>query len=496
MPVLEFRNVGKSFFGNRVLSDINLAIEAGEVHALVGENGAGKSTLVNLAAGVHARDSGEIMLQGEPVSFADPLHAMRAGISVVHQELSLAPNATVAENIHLRREVTNRFGLNDWRAMNRRTAAVFRRIGIDIDPAELVGRLSVGMQQLVEIAKAIALEARIIFMDEPTSSLSEREIDDLFRVVRGLRAQGIAVVFISHKLSELFDIADRISVLRDGRLIGTRPAREVQSAEIIRMMVGRALEDLYPPHASAQGPVLFTCRGLSRYGYVADIDFDVRRGEIVGLAGLIGAGRSEAMRALINADRRSGGRFTLNGQEIALASPVEAVRHGIYYVSEDRKSSGLFLPLSVALNVAASTLGRLSTGLGMLRAEAVRRQAAAAIADLDIRPPNGRAAVISLSGGNQQKVLLGKALATNPALLVADEPTRGVDVGAKATIHRRLRAAAEAGAGVVLISSEMPEVIGLADRILVFRSGRISGELDNRDGRVRQEDIMYLATWH
>jgi ABC-type sugar transport system ATPase subunit len=491
--VLDVRSVTKSFFGNTVLHAVDFDIRPGEIHALIGENGAGKSTLLNIIAGIHRRDSGLIVFDGREVDFTHPLDAIKAGISMVHQELSLVANLTVAENIYLRREKTNAFGFNNWSAMNRAATGIFQRMGLDILPDALVGSLSLGMQQLVEVAKAIALEARIIIMDEPTSSLSEKEIAELFRIIRDLKARGIGIVFISHKLSELFEIADRITVLRDGRHIGTRDISAVTAEEIIRMMVGRHLGDLYPRRSSAIGDIIFSCRNVARFGTIRDLTFDLRRGEILGFAGLVGSGRTEAMRAIINADRRSSGSFSLNGQAIAIGDPGDALDKGIVYVSEDRKGSGLFLAYDIAANIGAATLGRYRNVLGMIDTSALRASAREYIRMMDVRPANEQARAMDLSGGNQQKVLIAKSLDPGPKVLIVDEPTRGVDVGAKSLIHSRLRELAEAGVGIIVISSEMPEVIGMSDRILVFRNGAISAELDNRDGRVTQETVMTHA---
>ncbi len=493
--MLQAKAVSKSFFSNKVLDSVDFDVQRGEVHALVGENGAGKSTLINILGGVFERDSGEIIFDGKEVNFTQPLEAMGAGISVVHQELSLVPNATVAENIFLRREKRNALGLNDWRAMTQAAGQVFERVGIDIDPNALAGSLSVGMQQLVEVAKAISIDARLLIMDEPTSSLSEKEIDELFKVIRDLRAHGLAIIFVSHKLSELFKIADRVTVLRDGRHVATAETSSLTSDDLIRMMVGRQLGALYPPRASKIGDVVFSCKNLSRFGAVRDVTFDVRRGEILGLAGLVGAGRTEAMRALINAESRSSGRFWLEGVEIRIDDPAAALARGIIYLSEDRKSSGLFLTYSVAENIGASTLDRYADRFGVFHFSALRKRSRSSSGEW-IFARRTIARVINLSGGNQQKVLISKALDVNPKLLIFDEPTRGVDVGAKSLIHARLRELAEGGVGVVVISSEMPEVIGLSDRILVFRNGGVSAELDNRNGEVSQEAILSRAVYH
>jgi ABC-type sugar transport system ATPase subunit len=491
--MLKVRNLSKSFFGNVVLDGVDFDVRAGEVHALIGENGAGKSTLVNLISGNLVRDSGEIVFDGHPVEFGHPLEAMQAGIAVVHQELSLVPNTTVAENIYLRREKSRGFGLNDWKAMNEAAGAIFERIGIDVDPGVLAGSLSVGIQQLVEVAKAIALDAKLIIMDEPTSSLSEKEIAELFVVINDLRQQGMAIVFISHKLSEIFALADRITVLRDGRHIATRDVADVTSEDIISMMVGRHLGDLYPPRASQIGETVFCCRNLSRFGHVRNVNFEVRRSEIVGIAGLVGSGRSEAMRALINADKRLSGEFVIDGSPTKITDPSDALSKGIVYVSEDRKGSGLFLDYSISENIGAAVLRTDSRTGRMYRASRLRKITRGYIERMDIRPANEAARVMDLSGGNQQKVLISKAFEAGPRLLIVDEPTRGVDVGAKSLIHRKLRELAESGIAIVVISSEMPEVIGMSDRILVFRHGTVAAELDNVGGAVTQENIMQHA---
>lgn len=495
-PLLQVTNLSKSFLSNKVLRSINFDVLPGEIHAVIGENGAGKSTLMNIIAGILQYDEGSIRFDGHDVSFSHPLDAMKAGISLMHQELSLAPNATVAENIYLRREKRNRFGLNDWAAMNREATKVFDRIGIDIDPRAIVGTLSVGMQQLVELAKAIALDAKLVIMDEPTSSLSEKETAEFFKVMAELKAQGISLIFISHKLSELFEVSDRITVLRDGQHISTRAVSETSAEEVIRDMVGRSLGNLYPARASHLGEVIFSCKDLSRFGAVRPVSFELRRGEVVGIAGLVGAGRTEAMRALINADKRSSGVFELDGKPITIRDPGQALSHGIVYVSEDRKSSGLFLSFDITANVGASTLDRYKSGAGAFSEKKLRSRAREFIDELQIRPANDAARVVTLSGGNQQKVLLAKALDANPKVLIVDEPTRGVDVGAKSLIHKQLRALAEKGVAVVVISSEMPEVIGMADRILVFRNGGIAAELDNAHGEVTQEMVMTHAVIH
>ncbi|AML51840.1 sugar ABC transporter ATP-binding protein [Falsihalocynthiibacter arcticus] len=491
--MLSATGIYKSFNGNVVLTNVDFNLRPGEVHALIGENGAGKSTLVNILSGNHRADSGVIEVDEVEKSFGHPLEAMRSGIAVVHQELSLVPNATVAENMFLRREITNKFGLNDWRAMTEAAQKIFAQMGVDINPNDLAGSLSTGMQQLVEVAKAVSLNAKYVFMDEPTSSLSEKEIQELFQVVRDLRDQGLGIVFISHKLTELFEISDRITVLRDGQFIGTREIIATDAEEIISMMVGRHLGDLFPPKASKPGDVLFKCCGLAAFGTVADVSFEVRRGEILGVAGLVGSGRTEAMRALINADPRLAGTFELNGQEIEIKDPADAMRQGIVYVTEDRKQSGLFLNFAIDQNISVSTLSKKSGRFGLTNRTEIAQSAETFIEKMDIRPRRPDARVLDLSGGNQQKVLLSKYFEVDPVLMIVDEPTRGVDVGAKALIHQRLRDLAETGAAIIVVSSEMPEVLGMADRVLVFRAGRVSTILDNHNSSLRQEEVMAAA---
>ena len=490
-PVLEVRRAGKSFGSHRVLHDVSFAVNAGEAHALVGENGAGKSTLMNIIGGIHKRDSGEILLNGAAIDPADPWQARQLGISVVFQELSLTPNMTVAQNIFVRREPTTRLSLIDWQALNEAARALFDRIGVDISPTQLVGNYSVGIQQIIEIAKAISFDAEVIIMDEPTSALSESEVDRLFSIIAELKQQGVAIVFISHKLGEVFRIADRISVLRDGEMVGTLDPAASSQDEIIHLMVGRSFDELYPPKGVVSDEVILEVRGLSHPPLFDDISFRLRRGEILGIAGLVGAGRTEAARAIFGADSYSSGAITLAGEALNLKSPREAIKQGIVYLTEDRKVMGLFLAMTMRENIVSSALERFTGALGMLKHRAIAGQSRRAIEQNDIRPQDDLLTVASLSGGNQQKSLLAKCLSANPKVLIADEPTRGVDVGAKVKIHQALRDLANSGIGVIVISSELPEVLGLSDRVVVFREGRISAILtgDNID----QAEVMRYA---
>ncbi len=490
-PILEVKNINKSFASNHVLKDVSFSVERGEVHALVGENGAGKSTLMNIVGGIHQPDAGEILLDGVPVEVHNPWQARELGISVVFQELSLTPNMTVAQNIFVRREMVRGFGFINWSKLNREAKALFDRIGADISPTELAGAYSVGMQQIIEIAKAISFNAKVIIMDEPTSALSETEVDRLYAIVEELRVQGVAVVFISHKLPEVFRIADRISVLRDGQMVGQVDPKTGTQHEVIRLMVGRSIDDLYPNKSTDTGEVILEVEGLSNPPLFDDIFLTLRRGEILGFAGLVGSGRTEVARAIFGADPFARGNINLNGRPIQISSPREAIQAGIVYLTEDRKVMGLFLTMMMRDNIVAASLGQFSNLFGLLNHRAIAKQSRHFVELVDIRPQDDRYEVIGLSGGNQQKALLAKCLSANPKVLIADEPTRGVDVGAKAKIHQDLRELANQGVGVIVISSELPEVMGLSDRVAVFRAGRITKTLSGNE--IAQEDIMRYA---
>lgn len=491
-PVLKVEGICKSFAGNRVLDEVTFSVAAGQVHALVGENGAGKSTLMNIIGGLHQPDQGAIYLNGQPVSFANPLQAMHSGISLVHQELSLAPNMNVAQNIFVGRQEVNRLGFIKWKELYAKTRAIFERIGIEIDPTILTSQLSVSMQQIVEIAKALSFNARVIIMDEPTSALSENEVDYLYAIVRDLTAKGIAIVFISHKLEEVFTIADEISVLRDGRMVGTVATKESSSDQIIQMMVGRHIEDMYPPKSSGVGKTIFAAEDFSRPPYFQNISFSLRQGEILGFAGLVGSGRTEVARAIFGADKPESGRVTLEGREIKARTPREAIGQGLGYLTEDRKTLGLFLKMSVRENIIAASLRQFVSGSWLLKHDSIKEASKQYVDYMQIRPFDDEVQVLNLSGGNQQKSLLAKWLCVKPKVLIADEPTRGVDVGAKAKIHGDLRKMAEEGVGVILISSELPEVLGLSDRVAVFREGQITAILEG--DQATQEEVMKYAT--
>ena len=489
--VLSVDRVSKSFGRHKVLDEVSIAVRAGSVHALVGENGAGKSTLMNVIGGVVHPDSGAVRVDGRPVAFADPSEAIRAGIGTVHQEFSLFPNRTVAQNIFGHHEPTGRLGFIRWRALRRQAQEILSEIGVALDPSTPAGTLSVGAQQLVEIAKALSLRARVLILDEPTSALSEHEAQRLFRLLGGLKARGVGIIYISHRLSEVLQIADEISVLRDGRIAG-RATREASPDDLVRMMVGRHLDGVGPSRQSSPGKEIFAVEGLTRHGAFADVGFAVREGEILGFAGLVGSGRTEVARAIFGADRLDSGRMSLDGRALTIRSPRQAIASGIGYLTEDRKALGLFLPMTVRDNIVAASMPKLVSRAGLLRPRAIRAEADRYVRQLDIRPADGQVEALTLSGGNQQKTLLAKWLSVAPRVLIVDEPTRGVDVGAKAGIHRRLCELADAGVAIVLVSSDLPEVLGLSDRVAVFRQGRLVTILEA--AAATQETVMRHAS--
>jgi ribose transport system ATP-binding protein len=499
-PLVAMDGVAKSFPGVRALDGCSFELCAGEVHALVGENGAGKSTLMKVLAGVHRADQGTIRIAGREVAIASPRAARDLGISIIHQELRLLPHLTVAQNLFIGREPRRLRFLVDDRATIEQASALLGRLGIRLDPRARVGELSVARQQMVEIARALSLEARVLIMDEPTAALTDAEVAELFRITRGLRAGGVGIVHISHRLEELPVISDRITVMRDGRTIETLATRDASIEQIIRLMVGRDLHDAAPaipdgagrePGREAAREIVLELRGVSRGRALRDISFVLRRGEIVGMAGLIGAGRTEVARAIFGADRIDAGEIRVRGRTVRIRSPRDAVRHGIAYLSEDRKRFGLALGMDVESNLVLATLRRFLGWLGTVRTGGTQATARRYVDALRIRTPSLRQRARNLSGGNQQKIVIGKWLAAESEILLFDEPTRGIDVGAKREIYRLLDELAAQGKSILMISSELPEVLRMSHRILVMCEGRITGELP---GGASQEDIMTLAT--
>lgn len=490
VPVLEMRGISKSFPGIKALSEVDLAVRAGEVHAIVGENGAGKSTLMKILAGMYQPDSGEIILDGEVVRISGQLDARRRGIGMVYQELNLVPDLSVAENIALG-AMPSRLGFVRRKELAQNAVEVLSALDARITPRTQVGSLTVSQQQLVEIAKAYAAQPKIIVLDEPTSSLSEHEAKALFRIIQTMRADGIAIIYISHRLREVLDLADQVTVLRDGRQIETRPASGLTAGEMITLMVGRDLTDIFPKTTAPIGDVVLEVDGLGSAGSFDDVTLHVRAGEIVGLAGLVGAGRTEVARAIFGLDRSDAGTVRVNGERVHVRSPRQGVRAGIAYVPEDRKRDGIIPEASIKDNIALPMLSDLSIG-GWISRPRERRLVSAKVRELGVSPPIPERRVDTLSGGNQQKVVIAKWLATRPAVLVLDEPTRGVDVGAKADIHSIIGELAKAGVAILLISSELPEVLAVSDRVYVLHEGRISAEFDRASADERS--VMHAAT--
>jgi ABC-type sugar transport system ATPase subunit len=477
-PIVTLRGIGKAFAGFRVLHGVDFDIRPGEVHALLGENGAGKSTLIKIIAGVHQPDAGEMLLDGAPVRFASPREARARGIATVYQELLLFPELTVAENIFLGHAPRRSWGGLDWPAMRARARTLLDGLDShDLDVDAKVGSLSVANRQRVEIAKALSQDARVLIMDEPTAALAEADVQRLMQVVRRLRQRGVGIVYVSHRMPEIFALADRVTVLRDGAHVATRPIGEVDEAALVAMMVGRPVDQLFPKVEAEIGAVVLEAEGLGREGTVRDISLALRSGEILGIAGLVGSGRTELALTLFGITPATAGTIRLDGRPVVIDSPRVARNLGIAYVPEDRGQQGLIKPQTVGENASLAVLDRISRGTVV----SLRREAALArdlIARLGIRTRGPDQVVGQLSGGNQQKVVLAKWLASEPRILIVDEPTRGIDVGAKAEIHALMGRLAQRGLAILMISSELPEVLGMSDRVLVMNGGRIVAEFD------------------
>ncbi len=490
-PVLQVRDIVKTFPGVRALDGVSLDLARGEVHALVGENGAGKSTLMHILGGVYSPDSGSILLDGAQVAFTDPHSAARHGISIVFQELSISHNLSIAENIFANNQPVGRCNLIDWRELHKQTRTLLDMFDWDIDPATPVGELPAAQQQVVEILKAIAKKPRVLILDEPTSSLTAVETRLLFRTVQRLKEAGLSVIYISHHLSEVFELADRVSVLRDGKRVATCSIADVTEDDLVRKMVGRELADMYGRRESAIGGECFRIENACCAGRFDDISFSVGKGEIVGVAGLAGAGRTEMGRAIFGAEQLDSGQVFLEDKPVRIRDCGDAIAHGVAYLSEDRKGDGLFLDMSIRENCAAPSLGKFADSRGMMNDSAAASFARTSAERFGIAAPTVEQQVGLLSGGNQQKVLLAMWIGIGPKLLIADEPTRGVDVGAKSEIYAILRRLAADGVGILLISSDLPEILGLSDRILVMRQGRLAGEFSREEAT--EESIIACA---
>jgi len=497
--LLEMRGISKTFPGVRALDNVRLTVYPGEVHSLMGENGAGKSTLMKILSGAYQADpGGEILIEGKVSVIDGPLAARALGVAVIYQELSLAPNLSVAENIHAGRELKKGglLGLVDRAGMERGCEDVLKRLGASFKPHTLVGDLSIAEQQLVEIARAVHARARILVMDEPTTPLSSRETDRLFELIRTLRAEGIAIIYISHRMAEIYELSDRVSVLRDGSYVGTLTRDELSAESLVRMMVGRDISGFYKKEHAPYDPgkVVLQARDIADEGRVRGCSLDLHAGEVLGIAGLVGAGRTEFARLIFGAEPRVRGEVSMDGKPLNVRTPRDAIDAGLVYLTEDRKGQGLFLDMSVRDNINVAVCSR-DARMGVLDLARGASRARDAIASLSIRVPNARVNAGALSGGNQQKVLLSRLLETQPRVLILDEPTRGVDIGAKSEIYRIINELARTGVGIIVISSELPEIIGVADRVLVMREGEIAGELGGYTGKpIEQEAIIELAT--
>ena len=490
--LLEVEGVRKAFPGVLALDDVGFRLRPGSVHALMGENGAGKSTLMKILAGIFAPDQGEIRMKGREIRLKSPLEALENGIAMIHQELNLMPFMTVAENIWIRREPKMGLGFIDHGEMRRRTQALFDQLAIDIDPEIEVRRLSIASRQMIEIAKAVSFNSDILIMDEPTSALTEKEVDHLFRIIRGLKADGKGIIYITHTMNELFEIADEVSVFRDGKYIGTELSTDVTRDDIIRMMVGREITQMFPKETVPIGETVLSVRDLSLKGVFHDVSFDVRAGEILGVAGLVGSGRSNVAETLFGVTPATSGTISIKGEPIVIDSPKTAMAHGMAFLTEDRKDTGCFLVLNVLENMQMAVLSQQFVTGGFVAQNSANRACEDMCEALRVKTPDLYECVENLSGGNQQKVLIGRWLLTKPSILILDEPTRGIDVGAKAEIHRLISRLAGTGVAVIMISSEMPEVLGMSDRIMVMHEGRLTGITDRKDAD--QVTIMDLAS--
>lgn len=489
---LELRNISKIFPGVVALDQVSFDLRPGEVHAVCGENGAGKSTLMKVVSGVYQPSAGEIIRKGRAVTFRTPLDAEAAGIAIIHQELNLVPHLTVAENIYLAREPRRGF-LVDRKRLARDAERCLARLALTISPSAMVRDLSVAQCQMVEIAKALSLDAEVLIMDEPTSSLTRRETDALFKVIRELRNAGVAIVYISHRLDDLAEITDRVTVLRDGRHVMTGAFGDTSVDEIVAQMVGRSLEEKFPERTSVPSDeTILKIENLTRSGAFSDISLTLKRGEILGFAGLMGAGRTELARSIFGAEPAEAGTIELNGRPLSTRSPADAIANGIAYLSEDRKGNGLAVKMSVAANMVLANMAGVSSRFGIIDRKSERETARRYIDLLGIRTPSADQIVRLLSGGNQQKIIIGKWLFSDARLMFFDEPTRGIDVGAKLAIYRIMDELAASGIGVVLISSELPEILGMTDRVAVFREGQLSAVL--KTSETSQEEIMRYAS--
>ncbi|MDH6671676.1 ribose transport system ATP-binding protein [Paenibacillus sp. LBL] len=488
---IEMTNIHKSFGTNRVLAGVDFDLREGEVHALMGENGAGKSTLMNILTGLHGRDEGKIVVNGQETYFANPKEAEERGVAFIHQELNIWPEMTVLDNLFIGKELTSGIGFLNMKQMKALAKEQFRKLAVTIPLTQEAGLCSVGQQQMIEIAKALMTQAKVIIMDEPTAALTEREIEKLFDVIRSLKKEGVSIVYISHRMEEIFTICDRITVMRDGKSVDTQAIPDTSFDEVVKKMVGRELTERYPARQPSPGETVLEVKNISGKGRFENVSFSVRAGEIVGVSGLMGAGRTEMMRAIFGLDPLDSGEVWVRGKKVSIRKPDDAVKHGIGFITEDRKDEGLVLDFSVRENMALPNLFSFSSR-GFISGKKEQDFVDTLTKRLQIKTHSSETQARNLSGGNQQKVVIAKWIGIGPSVLILDEPTRGVDVGAKREIYQLMNELTERGVAILMVSSELPEVLGMSDRILVVHEGRISGELDHE--QATQEQIMTLAT--
>ncbi|MCL2248128.1 MAG: sugar ABC transporter ATP-binding protein [Oscillospiraceae bacterium] len=488
---IEMKNICKSFSKVQVLKDVHFSLDDGEVHALMGENGAGKSTLVKILTGVYTRDSGEVLIDDEPVHFKHPMEAEQSGIVFIHQELNTMHELTVEENMFMCKEIKGPLGTVNKRAMREKARKTINQLGIDIDPKTIMKHLSVGQQQMVEIAKALMVDAKALILDEPTAALTLSETEVLFKVINRLKDSGVSLIYITHRMEEVFEICDRVTVLRDGEYVNTKPIGETDMNDVVKMMIGREIGERYPNRESSIGDVLLEVDGLTKEGVFNDVSFTVRAGEVLGVAGLMGAGRTEIMEAIFGSLPYEKGTISLDGNTVNIRSPIDAKRHSLGFITEDRKIEGLMLEDSIGHNISINNLKRISNN-GVLNRFKELSLVREAIEKLHIVCRGPKQLCKFLSGGNQQKVVFAKWIYTNPRVLILDEPTRGVDVGAKKEIYNIINELAADGVAIILVSSELPEVLGMSDRIMAIHEGKIGGIIDSTDAT--QESVMILCT--
>lgn len=488
---IEMRGIDKSFGSNQVLKQAGFTLESGEVHALMGENGAGKSTLMKILTGVYTKDAGTVLVDGKEVNYKNPQEAEKAGIVFIYQELNVMFDLTVEENLFMGKEIHGKFGICDKKAMQKKAQEALNILGVNISPKTVMAELSVGQQQMVEICKALMADAKVIIMDEPTAALTQSETVALFKVIESLRKKGVSMVYISHRMEEIFELCDRITVLRDGSYIGVKNIPETNMNEIVKMMIGREIGERYPSRNVKIGKEVLKVKELTRKGTFHDVNFSVRAGEVLGVSGLMGAGRTEIMQAIFGNLSYESGTIEIDGKEVKISNPRQAMEHGIGFITEDRKTEGLMLDKSIRENISLCNLRRISKS-SVISREAEKNMVAEAIKDLHIKCFGSYHECNNLSGGNQQKVVLAKWILTNPKILILDEPTRGVDIGAKKEIYSIINKLAAQGVAIIMVSSELPEVLGMSDNIVVVREGEVRGIISYEEAN--QERVMTLAT--